>query len=39
MILPDVRSFPEELHLSLGFVKNEKRDVLKRKSDTHAVKR
>jgi len=39
MILPGVQSFPEELPHLLGFVKNEKRDALRRKSDTHAVKR
>lgn len=39
MILSIIQSFHGDLHHLLGFVKNEKRDVLRRKSATLAVRR
>lgn len=39
MILSVIQSFHGDLHRLLGSVKNEKRDVLRRKSGTLAVKR
>lgn len=39
MILPGVQKYHVDLHPLLGFVKNEKRDVLIKKFDTAAVKK
>jgi len=39
MILSVIQSFHGDLHHLLGFVKNEKRDLLRRKSATLAVRR